>query len=141
MGSMWIVAPETDRYELTAAGIGDFWIVIKRELNVGEQKRLTTAGFRSMTGFGRQEPTAVGEPPRETELVIDWKQQTFVRTETYLVDWSLADDAGNKLAIRDTLQLLRQPAYDAIEAAINAHVARREKEKNVPAGAPPQSGT
>lgn len=125
MGSKWTVAPATVRVELEILG-EPCWLTLKRELSIGEQRRANTAGFRGMTGFGKD---AEGEA-KETEIGIDWRGQTFARTMEWLVDWSLTDDEGNKLKVsRPVVEALRQDVYGPIEQAINAHVEALEKEK------------
>ena len=119
MASMWCVDPERDRLDLEALG-HPFWIDVKRELTVGEQRKVETAGFRGVVqGAETRRP---GEAA-STEIAIDWRTQSFARTEVYLLDWSLADDKGNKLKIsRDVVESLKQPVYAAIETGITAHV-------------------
>lgn len=125
--SLWTVAPETERVNLEYNGTA-FWIELKQELTIGEQRRMETAGFR-----GARTGTSV--PEGDNEISIDWRAQSFARTEIYLVDWSLADDAGNKLKLtKDTIQALRQDVYDLIEKAINAHVEARAAVKKADAG-------
>lgn len=144
MSSKWTVTPETDRLDVEILG-EQCWIEVKRDLTIGEQKRVDTSGFRGMTGFGKtdDEPGSIAEQERkqQTEISIDWRGQTFARTLTYLVDWSLADDKGNKLpctgaAGRATIEALHQDVYAAIEKAINEHVERRTREKKVKSGTP-----
>ena len=129
MASKWTVAPETDEYDVTALG-ETFKVWFKRRLSVGERKRIDAGGFRGMTGFAKKGETE----ERETEIGIDWQRQAFARMFGYLTDWTHADDKGNKLKIEDTLLNLRQEVFDAIEAKLNAHVERLEKEKNAQAG-------
>lgn len=135
MGSIWTVAPETTRLDANWQGHA-FWLDVKRQLTEGERRRVAMAGFKGMSGFSQaQQPTRTGESPRETSLDIDWVSQSFTRTLTWVVDWSLSDEKGNKLALRrDTLEALHPGVYEAIEAAINAHVEAMEQEKKAPTG-------
>lgn len=133
MASIWTVPPETTRVDAEWQG-NTFWLDVKRQLTEGERRRVTMAGFKGMSGFG-QPPARVGDTAPATSLDIDWVGQSFTRTLTWVVDWSLLDDKGNKLALkRDTLEALHPGVYEAIEAALNAHVEAAEQEKKAPAG-------
>jgi hypothetical protein len=132
MGSIWTVAPETVRVECEWNGHA-FWLEVKRELTEGERRRVQMAGFKGMSGFGTT-PQRPGEK-RDTTMEIDWLAQSYTRTLTWVVDWSLADEKAVKLALtRDTLEALHPDVYGAIETALNAHVEQQEQEKKRPAG-------
>lgn len=128
--SIWTVKAENVTRDLlfTDPDTGEvhkFWIKLKRALTVGEQRRIVTAGWRGMTSGSGQ----------GTEISIDWRQQTFARTEAYLVDWSLEDDNHNKLPVtRDVIESLSEDVYGLIETAINEHVAAMAQEKKARAG-------
>lgn len=133
MGSIWTVAPDTVRVDGSWQDHA-FWLEVKRELTEGERRRVTMAGFKGMSGFGDRTPTRAGET-KATSLDIDWVGQSYVRTLTWVVDWSLTDDKGNKLALtRDTLEALHPDVYDALEGVINAHVEAQAQEKKAPGG-------
>lgn len=135
MASIWTVKPETARVDLEWRG-NAFWLELKRELTEGESRRVKTAGFTAVTvpAGGRRRP---GEPEPEQKIPVDWLQQSYKRTLTYVTDWSLADDKGNKLPLmRDTLEAMHEDLYEAIENGITAHVERQEIEKKVQAGEP-----
>lgn len=135
MGNFWCVDP-ANNVELLDLSYGgrDFKVWVKRELSVGEQRSIDTAGFRSLKGFQKSAGGAETEP----EIGIDWNRQSFARTATYLTDWSLTDDAGNKMLVsRDAIESLRPAIYKVIEDAITAHVERMaEIRKNEQTGAP-----
>lgn len=135
MGSIWTVAPETVRLDGEWRG-HPFWVEVKRELTEGEHRRVQMAGFKGMSNIGAdQRPVRAGEPRPATSLDIDWISQSYTRTLTWLVDWSLTDDKGNKLALcRDTLEQLHRTMYAALEALLNAHVTASEEEKKLPDG-------
>lgn len=136
MGSIWTVTPETVRLEGEWRGHA-FWLEAKRELTEGEHRRVMMAGFRGMKGLGGDQRAARPGEVRETSLDIDWIGQSYTRTLTWVVDWSLTDDKGNKLKLtRDTLEQLHRAMYEAIEALLNAHVTASEEEKKAPAGEP-----
>ena len=131
MGNFWCVTPETDRLELEALG-RPFWIDVVRELTVGEQRQVDTGGFRG----GVQGAEGQRAADRQTEIAIDWKAQSFARSEVYIKDWSLADDKGNKLPIkRATIEALRQPVFQAIEDGLTKHIETQAAlRKNAPSG-------
>lgn len=120
MSNFWCVEPETDDVEVSVDG-RSFKVWFKRELTVGEQRQVDTAGFRAITGV-MSNRRGGGEP----EIAIDWKAQMFARVVAYVADWSLVDEKGNKLPLPDTLYQLRSSVFDAIASALDAHVERRE---------------
>lgn len=126
--NVWTVKPEHVTIELSYAKpdgtVYPFWIEVKKYLNVGEARRVTTAGWRSMSS-GKQEEGAT--EPGPTEIHIDWKAQTFSRTEAYLVDWSLAKD-GVPMT-RGGIESLDPDVYKLIEDAITAHTEAMEAAK------------
>jgi hypothetical protein len=125
MGSVWTVKPEPVRLEGLFWQGHEFWLEVKRRLTEGERRRMSTAGFRSVSGPGTPE-----RPGRIGEQVL-----SYTRTLTYLLDWSLLDERGNKLALtRDTLEQLDPDFYAAVEAALNEHVERMEQEKKARTG-------
>lgn len=124
--NFWMVGPDTDKLTFDVLG-RETWIEVKRELSIGEQRRVDTAGFRGMSQGQKSDD---GTDEKNSEIGIDWKSQTFVRSLVYITDWSLTDPRGNKLAIKmDTLENMRKPVYKAIEKALNAHIDAQEKEK------------
>ena len=132
--NFWCVTPETDEVTIEVAGHqAKLWL--KRELTVGEQREVDTAGFRSVGGLGGGRQRA-GGPASEPEIMVDWKAQSFARTLAYVADWDMTDGKGNKLKIaRATIESLRQSVHEAIEVAISAHIERQEAlRKNVQSG-------
>lgn len=123
MGNTWVVAPEVDRLTLQW-GDREFWVEVKRRLNTGEMKRLFASGFKSVSQVSED----------STEMNIDWDRVMFVKVQTYLADWSLADDQGNKLVHNlDTLRALDPDVFGLIEKAIDRHIAAQEAQtKAVP---------
>lgn len=132
--SVWGVSAEKVRYELTYEGAGGarhpFWVEVKKFLNVGEERRVMTAGWRGIA-TGGEDGGAIN---------IDWRAQTFARAAAYLTDWSLQDDAGNKLAMsRDVIESLNPEVYGLIETQIRDHIESVAQEKKLPSGSEPPS--
>lgn len=139
--SIWTVKPEELTIDLTFVDSDntshEFWIKVKKRLNVGEERRVMTAGWKSVS----QQRTVRGGPSTP-EVQIDWKQQAFARVDAYLTDWSLADDERKKLPLSlDTICSLRSDVFDIIESAINQHVEAMAEEKKVPNGSAAPSAT
>ena len=132
--NVWCVKPESVRIDLAYTPPGEterkFWIEIKKHLTVGEERRIMTAGWK---GMSRSEESG------ETGINIDWKAQTFARTETFLTDWSLKDD-GVPLS-RASIEALSSDVYALIETAINAHVEAMVEEKKAKSGSSAPSPT
>lgn len=127
--SVWTVKPESVKVDLVfVASDGEthhFWVSLKKKLNVGEEKRVQTAGWRGMSS-GQDGGV----------MQIDWQKQTFARAEAYVTDWSLADDDGKKLPVtREVIETLNADVYKLIEQAIQKHVEDTEEEKKRPSGA------
>lgn len=126
--SVWTVKPLTTQYDLVFVPEGGdpkpFWVKLARRLNVGEKRALQTAGWSGMRQGGDG-----------TEINVDWTRMTFARVETYLKDWSLQDDDGNKLPLTaETIRTLDEGVYELIEGAVSQHVAALEEEKKIPSG-------
>jgi hypothetical protein len=109
------VRPDTDTLELSD---GD-WLLVKRQLTAGEERR---AFARHVKVMRRGEPTEI-----DPELV-----GLGLMTQ-YLLDWSLADDRGQVVVIRDqpssvveaALNALDPASFREISDAIGAHVERQ----------------
>lgn len=132
MANMWYVSPDTEKLDLHYNGT-PFWITIKKQLTVGEKRKLETAGFRGMTspqGASRRDE-------RATTIDINWQAISFARAEMYLVDWSLADDRGMRLSLqnkRDALEQLHPEVFEVIENAISKYVEAAEEAKKARTG-------
>jgi hypothetical protein len=132
--SVWCVQPEDFPINLTyvdATGKAHpFWIKDKKLLNVGEDRRVATAGW------GGVRPGARGtDDDPGTEVKINWQTQSFARTEIYLTDWSLETDEKKKLPLtRETIESLHPPVFALIEEAINEHVKALAEEKKRSSG-------
>jgi hypothetical protein len=89
------VRPESVKLDLTD---GD-WLIVKRRLTAGEERH----------AFARiLKQAAVGE-----RMSLDFEQTGLAKIVAYLLDWSLADDTGAVVPIRD------QPASDLDAALLN----------------------
>lgn len=120
--SIWTVRPEDRTIHLTfTAPDGTshpFWIRVKRRLNVGERRRLQTAGWRGV------------RPGREAEVAVDWEATSFARTQAYLLEWSLTGDDGTRMPItREGIEALDEDVFAVIERALSEHVEAMEQEK------------
>lgn len=91
-----IVRPETRRLEIS----GGDWLLVKRRLNAGEQRGLFARMYHA-NGDGRR--------------VLDPLQTGPALILAYLLDWSLVDERGSVLAIRDEPDEVKQAALDAID--------------------------
>ena len=106
-----------------------FWIELKKELSVGDLKKLQSSGFRSMS-----QP----DKDKEVELNIDYSALLFMKVRIWLNDWSLVDDKGKVLPRDlDTLKSLREPVFQLIEDAVDRHAeVERNERKNAQSGEP-----
>jgi hypothetical protein len=112
------VRPDTDKLDLTD---GD-WLLVKRRLTAGEQRRAFARHVKVMRHNQAAEidPEAIG-----LGLMVE-----------YLLDWSLADDTGRVVLIRDqpstvveaALLALDPASFREIYDAITAHVERQALE-------------
>lgn len=89
------------------------WIVVKEQLNTGEQKELENCGLMPpMIVDGR-----VIQP-------VDWRRHDLERALVFLVDWSQMDEvSGERLPLRiDSLKSLDPMFFEEINSAIMTHV-------------------
>lgn len=134
--NIWTVDPgNTTRVDLEWNG-NKFWVTLKNELSIGEQRYSQTAGFKNVTGSQAPSgPMASQQQDKAVEIGVDWKLQSFARTYAYVVDWSLTDDESTKLKlVPDVIQALHVDLYEVIEGAINTHVGVQEAKKKSAAG-------
>lgn len=109
-------------------------LTVKARLNTGEERAMFSRMYRPPDADGRSH--------------IDPMQTNMARVLAYLLDWTLVDDAGQLVEIRDrpaaaiedTLNALDPEDFSEIRKAIDAHIARTEAEradkKKVAPGAP-----
>ncbi len=131
----WVVPPETVTLDLEWRG-RPFQVVIKKELNTGEDRRLKGAAIHGMRGFAKPGEKAEDADP---ELLLNWKASGYVRMEVYIVEWSLATDKGIKLKIpkqgaegRAQFEALSSDLTMIIENAITKHVEDLEEANRPP---------
>ena len=97
MSNPWFVEPEEKKIELVWED-GDtsreFWIMVKHRLTIGEARRM----MKSISKVASRLKTQTREA-EQPEAQFDWTEYSFARAITYLTDWSLADDKGNKLPV------------------------------------------
>ena len=123
--SGWFVKPETVRIDLS-----DGYIIVKRELNAGEQRRV-------FSDFVKQARS--GEP-----FELDPEKVGLTKIVAYLLDWSAVDDDGKPVEVTaDTIKGLHLDIFREIKDAIDAHdlkgEAEREARKNGKAGTLPSA--
>jgi hypothetical protein len=116
----WSVQPEDVRVELVWDFNGEerpFWIQLKKYLTVGENRRMLKSISNVTSKIG-----ARGEKSAPPEARFEWTEYSFARCQSYILDWSLADDNGNKMDIkRETLESLHQDVFEIIDNAIDKH--------------------
>lgn len=116
---MRFVSPETVRIDL---GSGD-WIDVKKELTVGEEKRMRTAGVRRVNG--------------QAEVDVNWAEMALARVTTYLRGWSAVDEKQRPIPVTaETVQALATEDFEAIDAAIQRHIEAVAEAKKAPSGTP-----
>jgi hypothetical protein len=115
------VRPETTKLDLSD---GD-WLLVKRRLTHGEHRAAYARMYVWKDGELRADPLHTG-----IAMVV-----------AYLLDWSLTDEAGKPVVIRDqsadvvdaTLRALDHDSFVEIKTAVDAHeeamLAEREAEK------------
>ncbi len=105
-------------------------IEVKKELNIGDQKRLEAAGLRRV-----QRVQADGKIGYEVET--DWENFDVVRASIWLTDWSgpaFNTDNGTKVPLSlPAIKALTQEAFALIDAALDAHVTAVDQEKKLKA--------
>lgn len=119
------VKPAVVRIPLPSPPDGDC-IEVKKELTVGDQKRLEAAGMRRVQRKQSNGTYAF-------ELETDWETYEIGRAEVWLTDWSgpsFVTDEGTPIPLTyAALKALSPEAFEQIDTAIDAHVAKMEQEK------------
>jgi hypothetical protein len=136
MSNPWSVEPEEEKIELVWKDDDierEFWIMVKKRLTIGESRRM----LKSISKVHSKLKSQGGEA-EAPEASFDWTEYSFARAMTYMIDWSLADDKGNKMQLnRSNLESLNQTVFDIIDKAIDQHdtnVAGRESKKTSAGG-------
>ena len=126
----FFVKPVTVWIVLDSAGNS---IEIKKELNVGDQKRLEASGVRRV-----QRQLADGRVGFEVET--DWGAFEIARAAVWLTDWagpSFVNEDGTKTPPSlSAIKALTPEAFEQISEAIGTHVAAMEQEKKLKRTAP-----
>ena len=116
----WFVKPEEVKIDLSDGQ----WIKVKKRLTVAEERAMLTAGFR---GIHREEDA------KGVDVSVDWTDTELARVRTYLTDWSLSEEQGDKVVsvplTYDSIKSLDPDAFDEIRKAIDKHVETVEEEK------------
>ena len=140
MSNPWSVEPEEERIDLVwkdGTVAREFWVTVKKRLTIGESRKM----LKSISKVASKLKTKNSEA-EAPEAQFDWTEYSFARAMTYLIDWSLADDKGNKMRLtRATLESLNQEVFDIIDTAIDQHdtnVADRESKKTNAGGGTPK---
>jgi hypothetical protein len=126
MGRNRFLQPETVRIDI---GDGD-WILVKKRLNIGEQRKAHAAVIKEVRADGRVTP----------DLEMLGKAEVIA----YLLDWSLCDAHGKPVRVDNegakaaAIDNLTQEDFEIISGAIAAHAdamkAARAAEKNATDG-------
>lgn len=103
---------KADRVRLPLSG--DDWIEIKRELTIGELKRVQTAGFTGLRPEGEG---------RDAQVMIQWHEVELARAEAYLLAWSFTDEDDHPVPLtRAAIESLNEHAFKEISEAIKGHL-------------------
>jgi len=136
MSAPWFVSPDTDKIELTwEAPDGSehpLWIEVKHMLTVGEDRAVMRAVSKVKQAVKSKKDRKETDD-NSTTADLDWTEYSFARMLAYLVDWSLADEKGNKVKIsREQIGNFHESLFELIDKTIDAHVESREQEKKAP---------
>lgn len=125
--------PRRDRFA-SGAGVrlelsdGD-WVLVHAELTYGQQRRLASAGLSGV-------PAALAEQGQGEGLSIDLAAYDIERLVTWLMDWSLVDADGERVAVsRQAIEALHPDTAKEVQDALDRHVEALEAKKGAPAGA------
>jgi hypothetical protein len=108
------VRPDSERLEIS----GNDWLLVKKRLTAGEQRHAFARIVKRST---------LGE-----KLELDPEAMGLEKIVAYLLDWSLRDDTGAIVPIRDqpvaaieaALLSLDAASFEEIHTAISAHEER-----------------
>lgn len=133
MSSFWTVDPETVKREGEWRG-KPFWVVLKKQLTAGERLRMQTSGFRRWQAPPAARP-GVAPEDEGARIEVDFERMALSRILTYVKEWSLENDKGQRLKIdRDVVETLHPDFIDALNGVINGHEAELEAEKKATTG-------
>lgn len=101
-------------------GDGD-WVEIKEQISYGEDQKLTGLLMQTM----RPGSVAVDQ-----EVGMNYAAWAVEKLSTWLVDWSLRDADDKPVPVsKPAIENLTPEAAEAINAAINAYLAKRQEGK------------
>lgn len=110
------------------------WVLIRRELSYGQQRRLTFAG---LTGV----PSALAEQGQGQRLSMDMATYHVERLATWVVDWSFVDGDGRPVLVsREAIEALHPDTAAEVDAALDAYLEAQEAKKGPPARPPAPDG-
>lgn len=119
----WFVKPAVARLDL---GDGQ-WVEIKEQITYGEAQRLTGSMLRSR----------VSRNDGADEVGVDYARFSVLKLQTWLVDWSARDEDDKPVPLSPAaIENLDPATAEAIDAAINAHLAKRAEGKATPRSTP-----
>ena len=133
----WIVDPEEKRLELEWTDpdgqVRKFWLLVKRQLSVGEHRRM----MRQVSTVTQKVSRARDQAQEDPTAKLEWTEYSFARMEAYITDWSLAHEPDSKLAAtRPSYDKLHRSLFDIIDAALDEHEQESADEKKVPSTRP-----
>lgn len=118
MGRCRVVGVETDRKPLSD---GD-WVVLKRQLNVGEHRQILKAAAAAHVGGGP---------------ALDYPTHRFFTVLMFIAAWSFTDPAGEPLPITvGGLESIDLASYKELRELVDAHEAAAAEKKTTPTTAP-----
>jgi hypothetical protein len=126
------ITPETQRLELEGNWTGH-WVLVKKRLNLAEQKRLEGAIFRGIQGSGQITPDM---DPSSVEVRLDSSAAYMVKLQVYLVDWSFTDSTGRHArCTSNAIDALDPKAADEVMAQLDKYLEARDKLESDPPSA------
>jgi len=103
-----------DTHTLNLSGV-DRWVEVKKELTVGEQKRLESLPITSLKGDQSDADNR--------EVGLNWSAYYLGKLEIYLVDWSLRGRDGKVIPLsKANIHGLKQATAEEITVALDAYL-------------------
>lgn len=99
-----------------------FWIKVRKELSVGEKRRIFADAFKGQTTLGNG----------ETRTEYNAEALTFGLTCAHIVDWNATTELDGKVIpvefSTDAIKGLTSEAYEVIEKAVDVYVKKATAE-------------
>jgi hypothetical protein len=116
-----LVRPETTKLPLS----DNDWVLIKKRLNAGEHRAHLSRMFQNAREM------------RDGTLRLDPRDVGLSKAVAYIIDWSLVDDDGEVISVRDkgedvliaALDAIEPETFDEITDAIDAHANAMAQER------------